>query len=244
MPDMDLPKRIATVVHQEISTPGLLGRNLQARGYTLDRFCPCLGDPLPDDLSMYDAVIIFGGPQSATDDDDPGIRSELNWIERRVLPGKIPMLGICLGAQELARVLGAKVGPRGDGEVEIGYWPVSPTEEGKAFLPETTSFFQWHSETFEIPKDATHLAYNDRFHGQAFSYEGRAFAIEFHPEITREMINRWCTSERGRPKLELTGAQPHEGQLADHTAHALAARNWLDSFLDGYLLTPSSSQSS
>ena len=237
---MNSSKRIATVVHQEISTPGLLGRNLTARGFTLDRFCPCLGDVLPDDLSLYDAVIVFGGPQSATDDDNPGIASELHWIEHAVLPSKTPMLGICLGAQELARVLGANVGPRGDGEVEIGYWPVSPTEEGKAFLPETTSFFQWHSETFDIPQSAVHLAQNERFQGQAFSYDGHAFGIEFHPEITREMINRWCTSERGRPKLQLTGAKPHDNQLADHTEHALAARNWLDYFLDRYLLSGSS----
>lgn len=235
-------QKILTVAHQEISTPGLLGRNLAARGYELDRFCPCLGDQLPTDLSPYQAVIIFGGPQSATDDANPGIKAELNWIESVVLPQKMPMLGICLGAQELARVLGAKVGPRGDGEVEIGYWPVLPTKQGSEFLPATTTFFQWHSETFEIPQSALHLAHNDRFSGQAFSFDGHAFGIEFHPEITREMINRWCTSERGRPKLQLKGAQPHEDQLSSHTAHAKGARDWLDYFLDRYLLAQSIAQ--
>ena len=82
---MSQKNRILTVVHQEVSTPGLLGRNLIARGYELDRFCPCIGDQLPRDLSAYKAVIVFGGPQSATDDNDPGIKAELNWIEKTVL---------------------------------------------------------------------------------------------------------------------------------------------------------------
>ena len=139
---MSPKNRILTVVHQEVSTPGLLGRNLIARGYELDRFCPCIGDPLPRELSAYEAVIVFGGPQSATDDNDPGIKAELNWIEKTVLSQRVPMLGICLGAQQLARVLGAKVGPRGDNVVEIGYWPVLPTEKGGNFLQEETYFFQ------------------------------------------------------------------------------------------------------
>ena len=86
---MSPKNRILTVVHQEVSTPGLLGRNLIARGYELDRFCPCIGDPLPRELSAYEAVIVFGGPQSATDDNDPGIKAELNWIEKTVLSQRV-----------------------------------------------------------------------------------------------------------------------------------------------------------
>ncbi len=228
--------QILTVVHQDTSTPGFIGRNLSQRGYSLDQYCPCLGAELPRNLSHYDAVIIFGGPQSATDDHVAGIRAELDWLETTALPSKIPLLGICLGAQQLARVLGANVGPRGDGIVEIGYWPVSPTTQGTAFLPQKTIFYQWHSETFEIPSGAIHLAQSDSFSGQAFSYADHAFGIEFHPEITRDMVNHWCTSERGSPKLKLPGAQPHDAQLASHSRCAGDARGWLDHFLDHYLL--------
>ena len=228
--------QILTVVHQDTSTPGFIGRNLSQRGYSLDQYCPCLGAELPRNLSHYDAVIIFGGPQSATDDHVAGIRAELDWLETTALPSKIPLLGICLGAQQLARVLGANVGPRGDGIVEIGYWPVSPTTQGTAFLPQKTTFYQWHSETFEIPSGAIHLAQSDSFPGQAFSYADHAFGIEFHPEITRDMVNHWCTSERGSPKLKLPGAQPHDAQLASHSRCAGDARGWLDHFLDHYLL--------
>ncbi|MDP6950222.1 MAG: hypothetical protein QF783_03600 [Arenicellales bacterium] len=236
--------RILTVVHQATSTPGLVGEALVQRGYCLDQCCPCLDGILPRDLSGYTAVVIFGGPQSATDDHDPGIRAELDWLSSTVLPSGIPMLGICLGAQELARTLGAKVGPRGDGVVEIGYWEVSPTEQGLGFLPEPTTFYQWHSETFEIPPGAVHLAGNDTFAGQAFSYGGCAFGIEFHPEITRDMINHWCTSERGQPKLTLCGAQSHEQQLGHHARYASGARQWLDYFLDRIFLPQESAQTS
>ena len=232
---METRQRVLTVVHQETSTPGLLGENLVSRGYSLDQLCPCLGDTLPRDLSPYDAVVIFGGPQSATDD-DPGIRAELDWLETTVVPMGIPMLGICLGAQELARVLGAKIGLRGDGVVEIGYCQVSPTPAGREFLPAPTTFYQWHSETFDIPPGAIHLAQSKSFSGQAFSYGDHAFGIEFHPEITRAMINRWCTSERGWPKLRLDGAQSHHDQLEKHTSHAPNARQWLDHFLDNFFL--------
>ena len=138
---------------------------------------------MPEDLSHYDAVIVFGGPQSATDDDVAGIRAELDWLEKTVLRSKIPLLGICLGAQELARVLGAKVGPRGDGIVEIGYWPVAPTPEGKAFLPQETTFYQWHSETFEIPHGAVHLAQSESFWGRPFLTRITLMGSNFIPKL-------------------------------------------------------------
>lgn len=113
-------RRILIVVHQEHSTPGRVGELLEAQGCTLDRRCPNLGCGLPRDLSPYRACVVFGGPQSANDDHLPGIRAELDWLERTVLPSDRPVLGICLGAQMIARVLGAKVGPHPDGLVEIG----------------------------------------------------------------------------------------------------------------------------
>jgi GMP synthase (glutamine-hydrolysing) len=223
---------ILIVVHQEHSTPGKVGEFLVQRGYALDRRCPNLGDPLPDDLTAYAAAVVFGGPQSANDDHLPGIRAELDWLERTALPSGRPLLGICLGAQEIARVLGAKVGPHPDGLVEIGYHEVSPTAAGRdEFLDGPTVFYQWHSETFEIPSGAVHLAENEVFPGQAYRYDGNVYGIEFHPEMTRPMIERWCTSERGAPKLSLRGAQPHAEQLSHHDAHADTSDRWLDWFL-------------
>jgi len=223
-------------VHQEHSTPGKVGEFLVHRGYGLDRRCPNMGDPLPSDLSAYEGIIVFGGPMSANDDHLDGIRAELNWLEKVVLPSKCPLLGICLGAQEIARVLGGRVGPLEDGRVEIGYCKVRPTTMAKGFLDETTTFYQWHGETFDIPRGAVHLAASDAFEGQAFRYGERVFAIEFHPEMTLEMINRWCISERGAPKLDLSGAQPHDVQVDLYHRHAEDSDRWLNRFLDNHLL--------
>ena len=140
---------------------------------------------------------------------------------------------------QIARVLGARVGPHGDGLVEIGYWPVSPTPEGLDFLARPTMFYQWHSETFEIPEGAVHLAENEPFPGQAFRYGDRVYGIEFHPEMTEAMIERWATSEKGAPKIERfkdMGAQPREAQLEGYERHARGSDRWLDHFLDNHLL--------
>lgn len=226
---------ILIVVHQADSTPGRVGQMLEDRGFTLDRRCPCAGDALPSDLTRYEAAVVFGGPQSANDDHLAGIRAELDWLEQTALPSGLPLLGICLGAQILARVLGAKVGRHPDGWVEIGYHPVLPTAAAGSFLEHPAMFYQWHSETFEIPSAAVHLAENERFPGQAFCYEQRAYGIEFHPEMTLEMINRWCTSSNGAWKLALEGATSHDAQQAGYQRHALASDRWLDDFLSTLL---------
>ena len=225
-------KRALTVLHQKDSSPGLVGRILLENGYQIEKFIPCIGQKLPENIDLYDAVIIFGGPQSANDDADKGIRRELDWIEKIILPGKIPTLGICLGAQQLARVLGAYVSSRNDGLVEIGYREVSPTEFGQQFLPKSEFFYQWHAETFTIPDNAVHLASSNDFSNQAFSYSKHIYGIEFHPEITLAMINNWCASATGMPKLQLPGADNHASQLFCHEKYSEDVHKWLETFLD------------
>lgn len=231
-----MSRNVLIVVHQEKSTPGRVGEFLTARGYTLDRRCPNMGDPLPRDLSEYAACIVFGGPMSANDDHLTGIRAELDWLEKHALPSGRPLLGICLGGQQIARVLGARVGRHCDGLVEIGYYEVAPTESSGDFLECPTVFYQWHTDTFEIPDDAVHLAHNENFPGQAFRYDGCTYAIEFHPEMTREMVDDWCQSERGSPKLALPGAQPREAHLDGYDRFSAETDRWLGRFLDECLL--------
>jgi len=231
-----MSKRVLIIVHQEHSNPGRVGQMLQERGYRLERRCPNLFDPLPDDLAPYAAAIVFGGPQSANDDDRPAVRIELEWLERVALGSGRPLLGICLGAQMMARVLGARVGRHPEDLVEIGYHPIYPTAAGAGYFEGPTMFYQWHKETFEIPRSAVHLAHNDAFDAQMFRYGEHAFGIEFHPEMTLAMIERWSASERGAPMLALPGGQPRELQLAGHRRHARASDRWLARFLDEHFL--------
>lgn len=102
-------KKILIVVHQETSDPGLVGQLLRENGYDLDIRCPAIGHSLPSTMESYSGTIVFGGPMSANDDNTlPFIRTELDWIPI-ALESEKPYLGICLGAQMLARVLGGKV---------------------------------------------------------------------------------------------------------------------------------------
>ena len=102
---MSLP--VLIVLHQEHSTPGRVGNALRSRGFPLDIRRPRFDEPLPDTLENHAGAVIFGGPQSANDKDD-FIRREIDWL-KVPLKEKKPFLGICLGAQMLARQLGAKV---------------------------------------------------------------------------------------------------------------------------------------
>ena len=233
-----MPERIIAVFHSREPDPGKVADRLAVRGFDLDGRRPCHGDTLPEDLSGYAAAIVFGGPQSANDDHDPGIRAELEWLEGTALPSGRPVLGICLGAQQIARVLGARVGPHPDGQVEIGYYEVRPTGHCPRFLTAPTMFYQWHQETFEIPRDAVHLAENDLFPGQAFRYREHVYGIEFHPEMTRELIELWCGPVEGSARLDRPNAQGRAAQLEGYALHAQAGDRWLDGFLDQFLGRP------
>src|SRR5215467_7724729 len=103
---MTLP--VLIVLHQEQSTSGRIGHYFKAHGVSQDIRRPRYGDPLPETLSAHSGVVILGGPMSVNDPDDY-IRTEIEWIKVPLMENK-PFLGICLGAQMLARHLGAKVG--------------------------------------------------------------------------------------------------------------------------------------
>ena len=154
-----------------------------------------LGQPLS--LDGHSGLIVMGGPQSANDP-LPELAAELNLISRAI-EAQFPVLGICLGAQLIAKALGARVYP--NGAKEIGWAPVfftSAAQSDPVFsgLPSPTMFFHWHGETFDLPKGALPagaewLAYSNQCRHQAFRYRKNGYGIQFHPEITPEMIAYW-----------------------------------------------------
>jgi GMP synthase (glutamine-hydrolysing) len=173
---------ILIVLHQENSTPGRVGHALRQRGFPLDIRRPRYGDPLPATMVGHAGAIIFGGPMSANDADD-FIGREIDWIALPLKEQK-PFLGICLGAQMLARQLGSRVFPHADGHAEIGYYPIRPTETGRTVCdPWPEQVYQWHREGFDLPAGADLLAEGDTFPVQAFRYGG-GYALQFHPDVT------------------------------------------------------------
>jgi len=222
---------ILIVVHQAHSTPGRIGERLERRGYRLDVRRPALGDPLPGSLESYAGAVVFGGPMSANDD-RPFIRAEIDFIAQ-ALKEEAPVLGICLGAQMMAKALGAQVSPHHEGTCEIGYYPLAATDQGAALLPWPSHVYHWHSEGFELPPGAELLARGEVFPNQAFRYGESAFGLQFHPEVTREMMCLWTV--RGAHNLSKRGAQPGEAHLAGWSRYDAAVCRWLDGFLDVWL---------
>ncbi len=226
---MTMPPSVLVIVHQATSSPGLVGEKLQSLGFALDIRCPAIGDALPPHLNNHAGVVVFGGPMSANDDDTlPFIRQELDWVEQVLTVGK-PYLGICLGAQLLARVLGAKVQPHPENLREIGYFPLHPTATGQPYFTDPLCVYHWHQEGFTLPAGTRQLAAGDRFPHQAFEYQGSAFGLQFHPEITRDLITEW--TEKGADQLHLPGAQPRDLHFHYHNVYGKQVEHWLDRFL-------------
>lgn len=229
---MERPRAVLVVLHQRHSNTGHIGLWLRRHGYALDVRWPRYGDPLPATLKTHAGAIIFGGPMSANDPDDY-IRIETEWIGIALREGK-PFLGICLGAQMMARHLGACVREHPQNHVEIGYHPIHPTSHGMRFGHWPGRVYQWHREGFELPHGTTVLASSHGpFSNQAFVYEDCAVGVQFHPEITYAMVNRWSGSHPHR--LALPGAQDRPSQLSDHLSHGPAVRCWLDGFMPRWL---------
>lgn len=230
-PMTDHLRPILIVLHQEKSTPGRVGNALRGLGYRLDIRRPSLGDPLPETLAGHAGAIVFGGPMSVNDPDDY-IARETDWIAVPLKENR-PFLGICLGAQMLAKHLGARVSEHPKGRTEIGYYPIRPTAEGRTLSdvwPDRV--YHWHREGFDLPQDCELLAEGNDFPNQAFRL-GNAFGLQFHPEVTYATMRRWTT--RNDDRLSLPGARPAHEHFAMHAVHDAAAKAWLTAFLNYWL---------
>lgn len=229
----DAPRgRVLIVLHQEHSSPARVGRLLHTMGYELDIRCPRYGDPLPATLAAHEGVVIFGGPMSVNDSDE--------WVKKEIefagaaLKENVPLLGICLGAQMIARYLGQQVAPHPQGLAEIGYYPVEATAAGQAICaaPFPDHVYQWHFEGFDLPRGAQLLACGRTFENQAFRY-GSAVGLQFHPEVTYATICRWTT--RAADRMAAPGAQQREAHIDGWYLHDAAIARWIDSFLHSWI---------
>lgn len=195
--DQPLRKSVLAIRHVAFEDLGSLGPLLANRGYAT-RYLDAGYDDLND--ADCDLLVVLGGPIGANDDADfPFVRDELRLIERRVSRGE-PILGICLGAQLMARALGAKV-YRANAK-EIGFAPLSLTPAGqKSCLEPLTgkAVLHWHGDTFDLPEGARHLAATTICPHQAFAWgtNDAALALQFHPEVTARGLERWFIGHSG-----------------------------------------------
>jgi GMP synthase (glutamine-hydrolysing) len=187
--------RVLSVTHGPSVPGGVFDETVEARGHRLDHWSVPLGRPVgkPED---YDAIMVFGGSMHP----DEGARHD--WMEPEVdflrvaLERDVPLFGVCLGAQLIARAAGARVGPAV--EPEIGWLAVELTATGRAdrvlgVLPPRFEAFQWHRYTFGLPDGGGQLAASSVC-PQAFRF-GSAWGIQFHAEVTRAMVDAWIAED-------------------------------------------------
>lgn len=182
-------------------------------------------DPFPP-IESIDGLIIMGGPMSVHDVEIyPWLREEKRFVREVISRGK-PVLGVCLGAQMIARALGAEIYP--NPYKEIGWFPIVKEEKAKthplgAFLPDQLDVFHWHGETFEIPRGAIPLASSRACSNQGFMYEDRVIGLQFHLETTPASLQALldnCSDELtpGQPYIQ-TAAQMTQNQTGFEGIH-------------------------
>ncbi len=179
---------VICIQHVPFETPGYIAQWAKGRGLEL-RIAHIYGDEKLPPINDNDTLVIMGGPMSVHDEKRyPWLIDEKRYIEKAIQSGN-RVMGICLGAQLIAHVLGAKV--YRNREKEIGWFNVATVENDNGIgknLPETYMAFHWHGETFDIPSGATHIAKSDACVNQAFAIHNRIVGLQFHLEITKQGV--------------------------------------------------------
>lgn len=196
---------------------GTIGTLLELNGFTPEFVRIYRGEKAPRTIEGYMALISLGGPMGVYEDAVfPFIKDEISLMEKALRDG-LPMLGICLGSQLLAKAAGARVYK--GGTKEIGWYGLKLTDEGagdKIFLgmPKEMTVFQWHGDTFDVPEGAVNLASSDAFPNQLIKVGSNAYGIQFHLEVTQEMVRDWITVNSAELKA-LEGAVDPAKTLID-----------------------------
>jgi GMP synthase (glutamine-hydrolysing) len=212
------------VTHGPSVLGGVFDETVEAEGHELERWQVPLGGA-PQPAASFDAVMVFGGSMHPDQDERfPWLRREAAFLHE-VLAEGVPAIGVCLGAQLLARAAGAWVAPAP--APEIGWFEVELTPAGESdavlgVLEKRTTAFQWHHYTFGIPAEATELARSE-ICSQAFR-AGNAWAVQFHAEVTKEMVESWIEEdghELPLPSAELLAETRARIERWNEQGHAL-----------------------
>ncbi|MGC7402578.1 glutamine amidotransferase [Pandoraea pneumonica] len=227
-------KTLLALRHVHFEDLGMLAPFFAQRGYAIEYVDAPVRDLRSIDALSPDLMVVLGGPIGAFDEAIyPFVADELALVKAR-LDAKAPILGICLGAQLMARALGAKVYPLG--VKEIGYAPLTLTAAGEASplaVLGDAPVLHWHGDQFDIPEGAEHLALTEVGAHQAFSLDRHALGLQFHLEADAAQIESWLVGhacELGAagvdPVALRADAQRYQARLAQVAPAVIG--HWLD----------------
>jgi GMP synthase (glutamine-hydrolysing) len=232
-------KRVVAVQHVAFEDLGSFEPRLREHGYEV-RYVDATTRELQElDPTEAELLVVLGGPIGVYEEHAyPFLRTELALLEPRLRAG-LPVLGLCLGCQLLARSLGARVYP-GSGK-EIGWAPLQLTEAGRTsparhLAGDEGPVLHWHGDTFDMPEGAVRLASTERYPNQAFQWGGgTVLALQFHPEVTAAGLERWFVGHAAEiaaePGLSVPALRADTAQWAPHLEPR--GRRLLDEWLAG-----------
>ncbi len=236
---MNSAANILVIRHETCTSLGLLGHIAQMQACQVEYLDLFLGMSLTSPISTYSHIVILGGGVSAYDDDRYSfLRDEFRLVEEAIAH-HIPIVGICLGSQILAKVLGANV-YRGDAGREAGWCQVNLTAAASADpvlhkFPAQFQVFQSHQDTFDIPATAVRLAESDQYPNQAFRYGDRVWALQFHLEFDQNVLldcSALIEQELRESNIQDTTV---EQLLAEATHHSPAVAPIANQFMQAFL---------
>jgi GMP synthase (glutamine-hydrolysing) len=193
--------KVLVLMHVESEGPGTLGTYLDSKGADIQTVRLYAGDFLPAGPGEVDSIVSMGGPMNVYEEEKyPFLSDETRFLSEAIDMGK-PVLGICLGAQMIAKACGARVAK--SPAKEVGWGTITLTDDGRKDvlfrgLPGQLDVLQWHEDMFHIPEEGKLLAYSEACPHQAFRYRN-AIGLQFHLEVTAEILLDWFS---GSPHLD------------------------------------------
>ncbi|MEM8558638.1 MAG: gamma-glutamyl-gamma-aminobutyrate hydrolase family protein [Bacteroidota bacterium] len=226
---MQSSRTLRTLRHVPFEGPAHIATWAAARGYALATTRLFAGDDLPDTADL-DGLVVMGGPMNIYEEDRYSWLVDEKALIREAIEAGKPVVGVCLGAQLIADVLGSRVVPVG--QKEIGWFPLHLTDAGQAHpllagVPASLPVFHWHGETFALPNGAVHLARTPVCETQAFLWGDHVLGLQCHFEMTRSSVDaiiEGCADElaaaQGQPWVQSVEAMHAVDAVTVQHAHA------------------------
>jgi GMP synthase (glutamine-hydrolysing) len=199
--------QILIVKHVENEGPGLIEEVFAADGWAIRKVELGSGDQVPESLEETAAVVVLGGPMNVYEEERFPFLKDEDKLIRKALVEEVPFLGICLGAQLLAKTCGAEV--RKAPTKEMGWYTATLAPQGRKDAlfqgcPARLTVFQWHEDTFDVPEGGALLGTGRTCMNQAFRIGPNAYGLQFHMEATPAMIELWMNDEKDRAAAKKT----------------------------------------